>query len=142
MSIGQNICRYRKKIGLTQLELAEKSSISRSYLGDLEKDRYNPSIDTLSAIASALNIEPAVLLGEKNLSFNPENITAKDKKDIARDINAIMEKISSNEDGPIYYNGEELDEEDAELFKDALEFALKRIKVENKQKYTPRKYRL
>lgn len=135
MSIGDNIKKYRKKCGFTQLELATKANISRSYLGDLEKDRYNPSLDTLSAIAISLGIEVAILLNSTSNHINNKELTSRDKKDIAKDVQEIMDKIDSGEDGPLYYNGEEMSEEDKELFKDALEFALKRIKVENKQKY-------
>ena len=40
-SIGMKIRNARKDAGLTQAELAKKTSLSRSYIGDIEKDRYN-----------------------------------------------------------------------------------------------------
>ena len=40
---------------MTQLELAKKTELSRSYIGDIEKDRYNPSVSTLQLIATATN---------------------------------------------------------------------------------------
>lgn len=54
-SIGERIKEARKSAGLTQLELAKKTELSRSYIGDIEKDRYNPSISTLQLIATATN---------------------------------------------------------------------------------------
>ena len=48
MSIGGKIKDLRKERKLTQVELAKKSNISRSYLTDIENDRYNPSIETIS----------------------------------------------------------------------------------------------
>lgn len=36
-SIGQRIKNARKNASLTQLELAEKTKLSRSYIGDIEK---------------------------------------------------------------------------------------------------------
>lgn len=62
MDIGSQIKRARKQGGMTQAELAAKASISRSYLGDIEGNRYNPSIETLNAIADALNISILELL--------------------------------------------------------------------------------
>ncbi|MBB6716331.1 helix-turn-helix domain-containing protein [Clostridium gasigenes] len=56
MDIGSKIKEYRKRDKLTQLQLATKSNISRSYLADVEKDRYNPSLETIKAIADALNV--------------------------------------------------------------------------------------
>lgn len=68
MSIGQKIKEARKRRGLTQVQLAEAAQISRSYLGDLEGDRYNPSVDTLQKIAAVLGTTSGVLLGEASLA--------------------------------------------------------------------------
>ena len=68
-------------------------------------------------------------------------ITPKDERDIAKDLENIMAKLTSGEAGPASYNGEELDPEAAELFRDELEIALKRLKIINKEKYTPKKYK-
>lgn len=54
-SIGERIKEARKSARLTQLELAKKTELSRSYIGDIEKDRYNPSVSTLQLIATATN---------------------------------------------------------------------------------------
>ncbi len=64
IEIGLNISFYRKKLGMTQEQLAEKSGISRSHLSAIEA--YNIvrvlSMDTLFNIARALQIEPHKLL--------------------------------------------------------------------------------
>lgn len=52
-SIGIRIKEARKLANLTQQELAQKTNLSRSYIGDIEKDRYNPSLSTLKLIAKA-----------------------------------------------------------------------------------------
>ena len=61
MDIGSKIKEYRNKENLTQMELANKSNISRSYLADVEKNRYNASVETLIAISKALNIHISIL---------------------------------------------------------------------------------
>lgn len=67
--IGKKIKEFRKKNNLTMRELAEKSSISASYISDLENMRNKkPSLDVLSKIADALNISVSELIGE-NPSF-------------------------------------------------------------------------
>ena len=68
-------------------------------------------------------------------------LTEKDNRDISKDVENIMAKLTSGEAGPASYNGEELDPEAAELFRDELEIALKRLKIINKEKYTPKKYK-
>lgn len=55
LTIGENIKKARKQANLTQVELAKITNLSRSYIGDIEKDRYNPSLSTLKAIAKATN---------------------------------------------------------------------------------------
>lgn len=68
-------------------------------------------------------------------------ITKKDERDITKDLNNIMEKLAAGEAGPAAYDGEELAPEAAELFKDELEIALRRLKLINKEKYNPKKYK-
>ena len=62
MFIGKNIKAVRKIQGMTQDDLAVESGISRSYIADLERDRYNPSVEKLVKIAQALKTETGRLL--------------------------------------------------------------------------------
>ena len=65
MSIGRRIKEARKLAGLTQVDLAKKSSLSRSYIGDIEKDRYNASLSALQLIADATNTTVSFLIGNE-----------------------------------------------------------------------------
>lgn len=56
MNIGSKIKELRKENKLTQAELSLKANISRSYLADIERNRYNPSVDTLTNLAKGLGI--------------------------------------------------------------------------------------
>lgn len=69
MSVGERIKKFRKEKGLTQVKLAEKAGISRSYLADVESNRYNPSLSTLMDVALALNIPSSCLLDDKEIDF-------------------------------------------------------------------------
>ncbi len=66
---------------------------------------------------------------------------SRDERDIKKDLDSIMEKLNSGAEGPAAYDGEPLDPEAADLFKDELEIALRRLKLINKEKYTPKKYK-
>ena len=56
--IGKNIKKYRKKMGMTQRELAERLLLSDSFIGKLESITYQTiSIDTLEQIASVLETD-------------------------------------------------------------------------------------
>lgn len=62
-----------------------------------------------------------------------------DNRDIRKDLDSLMEKLSEQEYGPAAFDGEDLSPEAAELFKEELEIALKRLKFINKEKYNPYK---
>ena len=95
----------------------------------------SPNTEKLQKIADYFNVSMDYLLGRE------QYLTQKDEKDIAKDLDSIMEKLTSGENGPASYNGEEISPEAVELFKDELEIALKRLKLINKEKYTPKKYK-
>lgn len=65
-TISNNIKRFRQTAGLTQQELADKATISISYLTKIEAESCNKSlsISTLNQIANALNIEITEFLKE------------------------------------------------------------------------------
>lgn len=73
MSIGERIKQLRKSNKLTQKELAEKSNISRSYLADIEKDRYNASLETLKSIAESLSTNISDIIEENRTNLEKEN---------------------------------------------------------------------
>lgn len=76
-SIGAKIRNARKEAGLTQVELAKKTSLSRSYIGDIEKDRYNPSVATLRAIADATGVPVESILGNSAPTSPPAHPVVK-----------------------------------------------------------------
>lgn len=62
MSLGERIQKIRRERGFTQKKLSDSIGLSRSYLADIEHDRYNPSLETLDKISSKLNISIDYLL--------------------------------------------------------------------------------
>ncbi|WP_156043068.1 hypothetical protein [Robinsoniella sp. KNHs210] len=50
-----------------------------------------------------------------------------------------MGKIRSGEDGPLRYNGAEIDPDSLDLLQDAIEMSLRHLKVKNKEIYDPYK---
>lgn len=59
---GENLRRARKRAGISQEELAMRSSLHRTAIGFLERGQRVPRIDTLIKIASVLAIPPGELL--------------------------------------------------------------------------------
>lgn len=145
MKLSTKLRELRTKNKLTLKELSEKSGISISFISDIENERRNPSIEKLKLLAKALDVSPDEFLKDNSSNINTNNtkpeLNKRDLRDIAKDVDSIMDKLDKREDGPTYYNDIEMKEDDKELFRSALELALKTIKVKNKEKYTPKKYR-
>jgi transcriptional regulator with XRE-family HTH domain len=59
--VGRNIRMARKAQGLSQLLLAERSELSADFIGKVERGTTSPSIESLKAIATAMNLSLADL---------------------------------------------------------------------------------
>jgi len=64
--VGNNIKKYRKLLGISQEELAERAKLHRTYIGGIERGERNITLDSLQTIANALNITPVELIAEKD----------------------------------------------------------------------------
>lgn len=60
--IGAAIKLKRRDKKMRQNELAEKTSLSRNYISDIENGRYMPSVETLAKIATCLEMDLNTLL--------------------------------------------------------------------------------
>ena len=131
-----------QKYGVTAYKVAKETGITQSTLSDWKRGRSTPRTENMKKIADYFGVTVDYLMTGKEESNEKEpTFTSRDERDIAKDLDNIMAKLSGGEDGPASYNGEELDPEAAALFKDELEIALRRLKLINKEKYTPKKYK-
>jgi transcriptional regulator with XRE-family HTH domain len=60
--LGRNVRAHRKRLGLSQEQLALETEMKRSYLSDLERGTRNPSVKAIERLAAALGVEPWRLL--------------------------------------------------------------------------------
>ena len=124
--------RVREK--MSQAELADKLGVSKSTVGMYELGKREPDFETLEAIADLFNVDMNFLLGKVGSELSP-----KDERDIAKDLNRIMTEIKKGNNGQLYYNGIEMDDASINLLQNAIEYALRETKKENKVKYNPNK---
>jgi DNA-binding XRE family transcriptional regulator len=54
--LGENIRTHRRKLGWSQIKLAERASLHHNYIGDVERGEENVSVDALMRIATALKV--------------------------------------------------------------------------------------
>lgn len=64
--IGERISSLRKKMGLSQEELAERANIHFTYIGQIERAEKIPSLKSLLRIAEAMNVSLDYFLISKN----------------------------------------------------------------------------
>lgn len=134
--LGDKIKNLRKGMNLTQEQLCNKIGIAQSTLGMIESNRREAGKKTLLKIADFFGVTVDYLLTDDETGLNE-----KDKKSINRDLKKLMDEFRDGTDGSAYYNGQELEEEDLDLIESAMKIALEQIKIKNKDRYTPKKYK-
>lgn len=60
--IGKKLKEFRKKLGLTQTEVANKSDISVNYYARIERDEENPTLETLERVLKVLKVKSSDIL--------------------------------------------------------------------------------
>ena len=95
--------------------------------------------DRLRAIADYLDVTTQYLMVGDDSEKPAPVLTARDERDITKSLDHIMSEILSGDDGPLYYNGQEIDQASLSLLRNAFEFALRGTKKENKEIYNPHK---
>jgi len=61
-NLARSMKRRRAALAISQAQLAERAGLSTGYVGELEMGSKDPSMETLSRIASALEIQPYRLM--------------------------------------------------------------------------------
>mgnify|MGYP005897483533 CR=1 FL=1 len=134
----KQLCK-QKHISMNMLE--QELGFGKGYLSKLGQS--TPNAANIKKIADYFGVTVDFLMTGKEDIENekPAEFTSRDERDIAKDLENIMNKLSAGESGPASYNGEDLDPEAADLFRDELEIALRRLKLINKEKYTNKRYK-
>lgn len=137
MTVFERIEKLRKEHKISQGNLEKELGFSN---GSISKWKTSmPTSERLQKIADYFDVTIDYLMtGNEQKNRDPE-LTARDRRDIAKDLDRIMMEIQSGDDGPLYYNGQELDEASLMLLNNAIEYALTQAKKENKVKYNPHK---
>lgn len=121
-------------------DVAKNTGITKSTFSEWKRGRYTPKQDKLQKIADYFGVTVDYLMtGKEESKEKDQELTAHDERDIAKDLDRIMGQIQKGDDGPLYYNGVEIDRASIGLLQNAIEYALRETKKENKVKYNPNK---
>lgn len=133
--IFQSLCTKR---GISCKRAAEEIGLSNSITTKWKKTGATPSAETLQKIAAYFNVSVVYLLGEEEQKETP-TLTAKDERDIARNLEKIMADLENS--GDLMFDGDPMSDEARESIRSALKLGLEAAKLKNKELYTPKKYR-
>lgn len=140
ITFGERLRELRKDKKLSQRELGEIFGLSESTIGMYERGQRFPDFDILVKFADFFDTTTDYLLtGRKPEKELPE-LNEKDKKDIAKQLETILQRMDSDT-ALAFFDGEPLDEETKELVKEAIKSNLELTKKLAKAKFTPKKYR-
>jgi len=78
--LAKNIKKYRKILGISQAELAERMSCSLTLIGNIEIKKRFPSSKNLDLLAHTLGVKPADLFAEGHDTETSLRITSKQKQ--------------------------------------------------------------
>jgi transcriptional regulator with XRE-family HTH domain len=68
LHIGERITQLRKQFNLSQDELAKQINVSRTIIGNYERNTNTPSIEVILKIAKTFNVTVDYLIGEGEMS--------------------------------------------------------------------------
>lgn len=101
--IGNKLLAIRKRMGMTQVEVAEAASLSSRTYADIERGTVNMRVETILHICEALHITPDEILTQSNteLTAQEEEILArlnacnsKDKETALRLLSVYLQSLS------------------------------------------------
>lgn len=94
--LGVQIKKYRKDNKMSQDELANKATISTTYLGQIERGTKSPTVETLYKVSRALNISLYELF-DYDKANHRNDIKTTPKNKIINKINANILALTEDE---------------------------------------------
>ena len=91
--LAKNLKKHRKRLGITQPELAERAGLSTNYVGMIEVARNFPTADVLERLATALGIKSNELF---SVSDSPERAMEQLQQSILDNMDRVYQTTAKN----------------------------------------------
>ena len=91
---GENVKHYRKKMGYSQEQLAEKLDISPNHLSVIETGGKFVTYKLLEKMVSIFNIMPSALFFVSGTAANDDTFQNKINEIVKKELNSAFEEIS------------------------------------------------
>lgn len=141
--LGDKIKSLRKSKKINQQQLADSVNLSRSAIGMIEANKNGASSEKLKEIADFFEVTVDYLLSDDensediNKKERDYSLTIKEQENIDIEAQKILDELSMS----FSKNKDMLTEEDYFAIENALKITLESIKIKNKKKFTPKKYK-
>lgn len=146
MTVGSRIREFRKRLGLSVDDVAEKLGKNRATIYRYESDDIeNLPAPILEPLAKVLQTTPAELMGWQEEKRNAPasgdlpDLTPKDEREIMHLMDDMKKKLMQEEG--LMFDGQPASPESIQSILDAMQIGMEMAKKRNKAKYTPKKYR-
>lgn len=125
---------------LKAADVCRGTGLPSSLFSEWKRGKSTPKADKLKKIADFFGVSVEYLMtGEDSITKKEAAFNARDERDIKKDLENLREKLASKEFGPAAYGGEDIPDDDADLFLGQVELMLRKLKTKNKEKYNPYK---
>ncbi len=88
---GAKVRHYRRKMKLSQEQLAERADLHPTYVGQVERGEKNASLESIMKLSKGLDIPPALLF--ERLTYKPEPSEAQKAYDLIMSLPPEKQKI-------------------------------------------------
>lgn len=98
--LGTRLREWRRARRLTQEQLAERAGLSYKFIGEIERGRGNPTVDTLFRLSQALDLDVVDLFGSAD-SWKPMEVYGVSAREVqmmreaARSLGDVVEHLES-----------------------------------------------
>lgn len=124
---------------LKAADVCRGTGLPSSLFSEWKRGKSTPKADKLKKIADFFEVSVEYLMTGDEPAKKVETFNARDERDIKKDLEILREKLANKEYGPAAFDGEDIPDDDADLFLGQVELMLRRLKTKNKEKFNPYK---
>lgn len=142
ITFGERLKELRNSKKLTQKQLADIFYLNKSSISRYENNSQMPENEILQKLADFFEVSIDYLLcrtDEQTPPISNNSLSKKEKLDIEKEALHMIENIDNAD--VIEFCGIPADDDDKEFLRMAYERFLSDVRVYNKMKYTPKKYK-
>ncbi len=126
--------------GVAPTRAAIEAGISKSLVSKWKaNEAKEPSPEIIRKLADYFGVSNYEIIEDFPNNEKTPTLTKKDERDIARQLESIMQEMTNG--GDLMFDGNPMSEEAIESIMAAMKLGLEAAKMKNKERFTPKKYR-